>query len=243
MCGFAGHVDLDGLDRGALEPRLERALRRLQPRGPDARGSWIDQHCALANARLAVLDLSEDAAQPMARHGLVIAYNGEIYNFAELRTELAALGQPCETRSDTEVLLAGWRQWGEALLPRLVGMFAFALWDPAAQELVLARDRYGKKPLLLRMDGSRITFASDLAALEAVADSHPPLDPAALRLLFTLRYVPEPYTIVAGVKKLPPGYMARFTARGLAVTRWFDAAAERPSPYADEKSAAQDLPP
>lgn len=241
MCGFAGHVDLGGLDRGALEPRLARALERLQPRGPDARGTWLDRQCGLANARLAVLDLSADAALPMARHGLVIAYNGEIYNFAELRTELAAMGRHCESRSDTEVLLAGWRQWGEALLPRLVGMFAFALWDPATHELVLARDRYGKKPLMLRMDGQRITFASDLAALEAVADSQPPLDPTALRLLFTLRYVPEPHTIVAGVKKLPPGHLARFTARGLDVRRWFDAAAERPRRYADEANAAQDL--
>lgn len=241
MCGLAGVVDLGGLDRGQVGPRLERAVERLHPRGPDDRGSWYDDRCALGHTRLAVIDLSRAASQPMCRAGLVIVYNGEIYNFARLRDELKALGHQFSTESDTEVLLVGWRAWGEALLPRLIGMFAFALWDAAAGELVLVRDRFGKKPLLYWHRGDRLLFASELIALQRLAGTAGTLDLTALRLYFILRYVPEPWSIIEGVKKLPPGHIARFSADGVRVGRWYDLAASRLEPYGDEGEAAADL--
>ncbi len=241
MCGLAGVVDLGGIDRNVLAPRLARAIDRLRPRGPDGDGTWFDDRCALGHTRLKVIDLSDAAAQPMAGHGAVIVYNGEIYNFGALRAELESDGVRFESRSDTEVLLAGWRRWGEALLPRLVGMFAFALWDPTRRELVLARDRFGKKPLLYAQDGGRFAFASDLVALDRLRGGPRAIDPAALRLLFTLRYLPEPWSIRPGARKLPPGHMLRLGADGTTVTRWYDLAGERGPAPTDDESALGDL--
>jgi asparagine synthase (glutamine-hydrolysing) len=241
MCGFAGLVVLNGLDRAAVEAGLTRALARLRPRGPDMTGRWLDERCALANARLAVQDLSEAGRLPMARDGLVLAYNGEIYNFPVLRRTLEGVGERFHTGSDSEVLLAGWRQWGERLLPKLEGMFAFALWQPEQGALVLARDRYGKKPLLYRERPGGLAFASELAALEALTDERPPLDPAALRLYWSLRYVPEPFCIASGTHKLPAGHLARFSAQGFTLERWHDWTAERPPSFGDPVEARGEL--
>ena len=241
MCGFAGQTAFGGIDRAALEPRLARALERLRPRGPDSQQSWFDPRCALANTRLSIQDLSSAASLPMAAEGLVMAYNGEIYNFHEIRTELEAAGHTFATSGDSEILLAGWRHWGVDLLPRLSGMFAFALWDAAKSELILARDRLGKKPLLYKAEAGRCTFASELAALETLLESAPAVDQQALRMLFTLRYVPEPLSIAEGVRKLPGGHMARVTASGVQVRRWYDPLAQRPARYADPVQAEADL--
>ena len=220
MCGVAGLVDFNGLSRDTAEGSVRRALARLAPRGPDGDGLWADGQAIFGHRRLAVIDLSDHAAQPMARHGAVITFNGEIYNFAALRSELEQAGRRFHSRSDTEVLLAGWMEWGEALLPKLNGMFAFALWDPARRELVLARDRFGKKPLLLWRDGVRVAFASDFIALEAAAGRRFPLSPEALRWLFTLRFIPDPWCIGEGVEKLRPGHLLRVTAGGAEMKRW-----------------------
>lgn len=241
MCGIAGIVDLAGIDRRQIAPRLALAERRLAPRGPDGRGTWIDDRCALVHTRLAVIDLSDAAAQPMAAHGRVISYNGEIYNYAALRDQLTALGHRFASRSDTEVLLAGWAEWGPQLLDRLVGMFAFALWDAKRGELLFARDRFGQKPLLFACDGCRLAFASDLVALGHLLDRRLAIDPAALRLLFALRYVPEPWTIAAGARKLPAGHLAVFSAAGLAVRRWYRLPAESSERYHDPQQAAEEL--
>ena len=241
MCGIVGLVDWRGVDRERVAPRLERALERLRPRGPDSAGRYFDPHAVFGNTRLAIQDLSEGAALPMARHGFVIAYNGEVYNFPALRRELEALGHRFASHGDTEVLLAGWRAWGEALLPKLDGMFAFALLDPEGGELVLARDRFGKKPLFYCLDGRRLVFASDLVALEAMAGETRGLDLEAFSLYLALRYVPEPYTIAADVHKLPPGHVARFSATGLDMHRWYDLSHQRPPRYEDEGAAATDL--
>lgn len=241
MCGIAGIADIDGLDRAAAAPRMRRALDRLAPRGPDGEGIWDDAHCLLGHRRLAIVDLSPAGAQPMLRHGLALVFNGMIYNYRALRAELAGLGHRFTSDSDTEVLLAGWRQWGEAMLPRLEGMFAFALWDPAARLLFLARDRFGKKPLIYRHAGTQIAFASDLAAAELLAGGAGTIDRAAMRALFTLRFIPEPMTALTGFLKLPAGHAASLSARGLEVRRWYDlAAAEKPR-FADEETAARAL--
>ncbi len=240
MCGIAGMVRLTGLDAQVLAPKLDNAITRLAPRGPDANGTWHDNRCAFGHTRLSVIDLSDAAGQPMAAHGLVGSYNGEIYNFADLRRELEAAGITFDTRSDTEVLLAGWRHWGEGVLPRLVGMFAFALWDAEAGCLILARDRFGQKPLLYAEDKGALSFASDLVALDCLRGGGG-IDPAALRLLFTLRYLPEPWSIRPGVQRLPPGHLLRHDASGTQVQRWYDLA-EQPRPeFADDRQALAEL--
>jgi asparagine synthase (glutamine-hydrolysing) len=240
MCGIAGLIDFGGVPRDAVTPRLDRALARLAPRGPDGAGRWFDARAALGHRRLAIVDLSESGAQPMLRDGRAIVFNGMIYNFRALRDELRGAGHRFASDTDTEVLLAGWAAWGEALLPRLIGMFAFALWDPARGQLILARDRFGKKPLLYRHDGRRTAFASQLHALQCLSDTAE-IDPAALRLYCALRYLPEPWSIVRGVKKLPPGHMARVTTDGVTVERWYDLATARPPRIADEAAAKAEL--
>lgn len=239
MCGLAGLVDLDGLS--APLAGLDRALARLRPRGPDGRGVWGDGRALLGHTRLAVIDLSPAGHQPMTGHGGVLAFNGEIYNHAALREELTAAGHVFASRTDSEVLLAGWDHWGPDLLPRLQGMFAFALWRPAEGALILARDRFGKKPLLLHPRGRRLGFASDLKALAAVDAGTGALDPAALRLFFALGWLPEPVSIAQGVTRLPAGHWARLDGDGLAVRRWYDLATARGARIADPRVAAERL--
>ncbi|MBC6440764.1 MAG: asparagine synthase (glutamine-hydrolyzing) [Rhodospirillales bacterium] len=239
MCGLAGLVDRNGLDRDAAVPGLERAVRRLHPRGPDDNGMWFDGHAALGHTRLAIVDLSAAGRQPMVRGSLALAYNGEIYNHAELRAELEEAGTVFEGHSDTEVLIRAWERWGEGVLNRLNGMFAFALWDTARKALFLARDRFGKKPLLFARTGTRLAFASDLVALEAVEGTRRDVDPAALRLLFALRWLPEPWSIAAGVRHLAPGHVARFDRDGMAMRSFVEP--ETLETYTDEETAAADL--
>ncbi|SDH05104.1 asparagine synthase (glutamine-hydrolyzing) [Roseospirillum parvum] len=221
MCGLAAVVDLAaaGLPAEAAGG-MARALERLTPRGPDGGGVWADAHCRLGHRRLAVIDLSPGGAQPMAGHGLVLTYNGEIYNYRQLRAELEQAGVAVAGDSDSAVLLAGWAHWGAGLLPRLNGMFAFALWDGRARELILARDRMGKKPLYLRTEGGRLAVASDLVALGHVWPGGWSLDRAGLATYFALGYSLDPQTVLSEAKTLPAGHMARFSARGLEVRRW-----------------------
>ena len=239
MCGITGSVDLTGLDWTRAEPRLRAAVGVIAARGPDGEGVWHDAHCALGHRRLAIVDLSPAGSQPMLRGALAITYNGMIYNYRQLREILAAAGHSFVSDSDTEVILAGWQEWGEGLLDRLVGMFAFALWDGAARALWLARDRFGQKPLVYRHDGGMLAFGSDVRAVERLTGKGD-LDPEALGLYCRLGYIPAPHTILADIRKLPPGHVARFDANGLAVRQWYAFGSDGP-PYTDEASAAGDL--
>jgi asparagine synthase (glutamine-hydrolysing) len=241
MCGIAGLVDLAGLDAGAVARRAQAALGAIRLRGPDGEGTWSDANCALVHTRLAIIDLSQLGAQPMQRDGLVITFNGEIFNFAEVRAELSRLRHTFRSSSDTEVLLAGWKQWGEQLLPRLVGMFAFAIWDTQTQTLFAARDRFGEKPLLYVASGRRLAFGSSLLACEAMLGETRAVDPAALRSLFTLRFVPEPWSIAQGVRKLPAGHWLTFSGQGLEVRRWYELSRSLSEPAADLPSAEAGL--
>ena len=241
MCGIAGLVDLAGLAASAAEARSRQALERIRTRGPDGEGTWADGRCALVHTRLAIIDLSPLGAQPMIRDGLVITFNGEIFNYADVRDELVRLGHSFRSSSDTEVLLAGWRQWGAKLLPRLVGMFAFAIWDSAAGTLYAARDRFGEKPFTYASSGGRLAFGTDLIACEAMLGETRPVDPAALRALFTLRFVPEPWSIARGVRKLPAGHWLLFNSQGLKVERWYDLAAQRQGNPVDAADAEAGL--
>lgn len=241
MCGLVGMFDRQGLDPAVVRPRLARALARLAPRGPDGEGEWRDRHCILGHRRLAIVDLSTGGAQPMTRGGLTLVFNGMIYNYRELREQLRAAGHRFTSESDSEVLLEGWRAWGPALLPKLVGMFAVAIWDAQRRTLFLARDRFGKKPLCYRHTAQGLAFASDLRALQHIDGTGGEIDPAAVSLLFSLRYIPAPWSILDGVRKLPPGHLIRCSPSGFEERRWYDLAAAPDYPYADEEEAAADL--
>lgn len=245
MCGIAGIADLAGIDRDAVAPRLGDALTRLAPRGPDGQGSWTGGKAAFVHTRLAIVDLSPAGAQPMhldtGGSRLTITYNGMIYNFREVRAALIAEGHSFKTDNDTEVLLVGWRAWGAALLPRLTGMFAFAIWDENAGTLTLARDRFGQKPLIYHHAGGRLAFASDLIALQQILGTRGAVDTTALRLYFALRFLPEPWCIMEGAAKLPAGHVATFSANGLRLERWYDLATARPARYLDPAEARADL--
>jgi asparagine synthase (glutamine-hydrolysing) len=224
MCGFTANLALDGVrSRDAFKDDSVRMTAALRHRGPDAEGFWFDyEHgLALGHRRLSILDLSEAGHQPMvsADGRYVIAFNGEIYNFSQLRRELEAASSAPAWRghSDTEVLLAAIAAWGvEATLRRLIGMFAFALWDRDHRCLVLARDRIGEKPLYYGRLGGHFVVASELKALRAHQAWDRDIDPGSVALFLRHGYVPTPYSIYHGIYKLTPGcYMEVYPEREL----------------------------
>ena len=206
MCAINGILDYRGRSHEQLAEAklLVRAMNAATAhRGPDGTGVWQDPLITLGHNRLAIIDLSEAAAQPMqsASGRFVIVYNGEVYNFKELRGQLAP--QTFKTNSDTEVILAAFEKWGYAAFEKLRGMFALAIWDTQEKELVLARDQSGIKPLYWREAQGVFYFSSELKGL--LSDSSLPrrIDKDALRSYLRLRYVPEPLTMIEGVHKLP----------------------------------------
>jgi asparagine synthase (glutamine-hydrolysing) len=208
MCGFAGLLARSGLRRGS-EDVVQRMGERLRHRGPDDDGIWADPDAgvALAFRRLAIIDLSPRGHQPMLSHDgrLVIAFNGEIYNFRDLRADLEAAGIVFRGRSDTEVLLAAIGRWGLAdAVRRMVGMFAFALWDRERRELHLARDRFGEKPLYFGRAGGALLFGSELRALRAHPDCPTEVDRDALTQLLRYGYILTPHSILKGVRRVRP---------------------------------------
>ena len=195
----------------------------LHHRGPDGSGIWVDQHAgiALGHRRLSILDLSPAGSQPMVSESgrYVIVFNGEIYNFKDLRAELASAGNPkFRGHSDTEVMLAAFERWPmEDALRRFNGMFAFALWDRQEQLLHLARDRFGEKPLYYSLLGSVFMFGSELKALRAHPGFRGEINRDALSLLLRHMYVPGPYSIYKGVWKLPPASWLSLNLRAASV--------------------------
>ncbi|MDH6128772.1 N-acetylglutaminylglutamine amidotransferase [Kitasatospora sp. GP82] len=205
MCGLSGEIRFDG-GRPDLAA-VERMTDRLEARGPDGRGLWAQRAVALGHRRLKIIDLSERGAQPMTdpESRLTGVFNGCIYNYRELREELQGLGHRFFSRSDTEVLLKAYRQWGTDCVGRFLGMFAFAVVEQDTGRVVLARDRLGIKPLYLAERPGRLRFASSLPALLAGGDVDTSLDPVALHQYLTLHaVVAAPQTVLAGVRKLPP---------------------------------------
>lgn len=203
MCGFGAELRADGpVDREALG----RMHASLAPRGPDGEGAWLDGRAGLVHRRLAIIDLSELGAQPMRHDGLAVVFNGCIYNHRELRAELERRGHAFRSHADTEVILRGWREWGEGVLDRLLGMFAFCLVEEETGRAVLARDRLGIKPLYLaELPGGGLRAASTLPALVAAGGVDASVDPVALHHYLSWHsVVPAPRTILRGVRKLPP---------------------------------------
>ncbi len=203
MCGIAGFVDFVGHERPQAQTRIKRMADAIVHRGPDEEGFYVDEHIAFGHRRLSIIDLSSGQQPMSALDGQVqIVFNGEIYNFQEIRAKLEARGHRFRTHCDTEVILIGYIEWGEHCVDRLNGMFAFAIWDARTRRLVLARDRVGKKPLYYVRKGTRIAFASELKALRAGGLCPDAVDPEALDCYFSFGYIPAPRTIYKDVRKL-----------------------------------------
>jgi asparagine synthase (glutamine-hydrolysing) len=205
MCGIAGELAFGSAP--APDGWIQRACAILRHRGPDGEGFHRDGGLALGHRRLSIIDLTR-GAQPMsfARGRYWITFNGEIYNYREVRAELRALGHEFQTDSDTEVILAAYHAWGVASLPRLDGIFAFGLWDAQTRELLLARDALGVKPLLYQQDQGGVRFASELKPLLEHPAVGRAVDPEGLEEYLALGYTLTPRTLIRGVRKLPPGH-------------------------------------
>src|SRR5690554_2125818 len=209
MCGLAGFLRTPSThDRSRHTAWLDQMGASIRHRGPDAGASWYDDEVGLVHRRLSILDLSEAGNQPMvsASGRYVIAFNGEIYNFQELRAELRRVGHRFHTQTDTEVLLALYETRGRECLDLLNGMFAMAIWDREARKLFLARDRLGKKPLYFYNRGGQFAFASEIKALLQLPFVRTDLRYDAIKDYFAYQYVPDPKTIYRDIYKLPPGH-------------------------------------
>jgi len=222
MCGICGVVDYAGLEPD-IAARLQAMVATLRHRGPDQSGTWADERAGLGHARLSIIDLS-DGRQPLGNEdGAVwISYNGEVYNFPELRRDLLARGHRFRTRTDTEVIVHLYEDEGIECVHKLRGMFAFGLWDARRQCLYLVRDRLGIKPLYYTVRQGRLLFGSEIKAI--LSDQRVPrrvrLD--ALCDYLTYLYVPAPKTIFDGIYKLEPGHWLRFDANGLRTQQYWD---------------------
>ncbi|MBC7900590.1 MAG: asparagine synthase (glutamine-hydrolyzing) [Saprospiraceae bacterium] len=209
MCGIAGWVNLDksksSLDSEAV---LHSMCERITHRGPDSEGLWLDEGVSLGMRRLSVIDL-HTGEQPVYSEGreIVVIMNGELYNYREVRADLEKLGHKFETQTDTEILPHLYQEYGDALVDHLNGMFAFALWDKRRKKLLIARDRFGEKPLYYGVFDGKLLFASEAKALLAHPSVKPELDLNAMRHYLSFDYVPAPMSIYKGISKLPAAHL------------------------------------
>lgn len=206
MCGFAGVLRTDG--QSVVAGTVSRMGVSISHRGPDSDGLWVDGPVGLAHRRLSIIDLTPSAHQPMASQDgdLVIIYNGEVYNFQELRVELEQAGRRFRSHSDTEVVLGAYQEWGPACLDRFNGMFAFAIWDKRKRTMFLARDRYGVKPLYYYHDGAKFVFGSEIKSILAYPGVRRAVNYAALNEYFTFQNVLSDLTLFDGIHLLPSGH-------------------------------------
>lgn len=242
MCGIVGLLDLQ--NKRTIDRDLLGRMNEVQfHRGPDAGGIEVRPGVGLAHRRLSIIDLAS-GAQPLssADGKAVVTYNGEIYNFLELRRELEKLGYRFRTRCDTEVIVYAWQAWGECCVEKFRGMFAFALWDQDRQELFLARDRLGIKPLYYaQLPGGWFAFGSELKALQQHPSLPREIDLKALEEYFSYGYIPDPRTIYQGVQKLAPGHkLVVSRGRPLVQEAYWDVAFA-PDASLDETSAGEEL--
>lgn len=243
MCGIAGIFNLNG--EPVAPVLLNKMGETLAHRGPDGEGVYVDRGAGLAHRRLAIIDLSPAGHQPMQTPDgrFVLTYNGEIYNFQELRLELESLGHHFRSRTDSEVVLLAFAQWGEECVTRFNGMFAFAIWDRDRQALFLARDRYGIKPLYYAFMGQRFLFASEQKALLSHPSFSRQLDHEALLEYFTFQNIFTDRTLLNGVRILPAGCWAKVTAGSsiLSPVRYWDFDFQEPERSLDEREYLEEL--
>ena len=238
MCGICGF--LASLAAPPVNPTmLQRMNTALVHRGPNDEGYFVHDIVGLAVRRLSIIDVA-GGHQPMAgEDGTTVAVlNGEIYNFRDLRGELEGRGHRFKTKSDTEVLVHGYEEWGDDVLPRLIGMFALAIWDGRRRRLLLARDRMGEKPLYWQSSRHGLAWASELKALLRAPWIEPRVNPVALHHYLTLQYIPNPFTIFEGVQQLPAAHKLVVDECGEpVVSRWWKLAFE-PKITVGERDAA-----
>lgn len=219
MCGIAGVVTFDSSETAPAARAVTAMLPALEHRGPDGEGRWHSptssgSAVALGHRRLAIIDLSDGGRQPMVRGGAAVTYNGEIYNFRALRDRLRGSGASFTTESDTEVLLAAYEHWGASAVDHVDGMFAFGLWDSVQDRLLLARDRFGIKPLYYHRGPRHFVFASELGALLASGLVPPELDVESLWHYLGYQTAPTPATLLQGVRMLEPGHLMEVRGDG-----------------------------
>jgi len=239
MCGISGVYNFgtgEPVDRAALQ----RSTDAMVHRGPDDEGFYVSANIGLGNRRLSIIDLP-GGHQPISNEDgtIWITFNGEIYNYRDLRPELESRGHQLKTSSDTETILHLYEERGPACLELLRGMFAFALWDARQQRLFIARDRIGVKPLFYHAEPGRLAFASELRSLKELIGKSPEIDPQAIYDFFGFRYVPAPRTFYRGIEKLLPGHYLLADAGGVQVTQYWDVPAEEdtmrsPEDFAEE---------
>ncbi|MGB6198110.1 MAG: asparagine synthase (glutamine-hydrolyzing) [Candidatus Acidiferrales bacterium] len=236
MCGICGQYNF-GSQAPVRRHDLERMAKSISHRGPDDEGYYIAGPLGLGFRRLSIIDLA-GGHQPMSdQEGSTwVVFNGEIYNFRELRRELESLGHVFRTRCDTEVIVHGYKQWGDEVLDHLNGMFGLAIWDVRRKRLVLARDAFGIKLIYFRIDGGTLYFGSEIRPIRAAMSDKADIDPTSLNLFLRYRYTPSPYTMLKGVHKLAPGTKLVVENGAYQVSRWYRF---KPTPLAHAKSPAE----
>lgn len=233
MCGICGQYNF-GTQAPVQRREIEAMAKSIAHRGPDDDGYYVTGPIGFGFRRLSIIDLS-GGHQPMSNQeeSIWVIFNGEIYNFPELRRELEGFGHVFRTNSDTEVIVHGYKQWGDEVLNRLNGMFGLAIWDVWKKRLVLARDAFGIKLIYYRVDGGRLYFGSEMRALRTAMPEKAEIDPTSLNLFLRNRFTPSPYTILKGVHKLAPGTKLVVQDGSPELSRWYRF---KPVPFAPTKS-------
>jgi asparagine synthase (glutamine-hydrolysing) len=236
MCGICGQYNFE--DRApVVRQNIARMADSISHRGPDDEGFYIAGPVGLGFRRLSIIDLN-GGHQPMSdQEGSVqVIFNGEIYNFPELKRELAGFGHVFRTNSDTEVIVHGYKQWGDDVFNHLNGMFGLAIWDVQKERLILARDPFGIKLIYYKIDKGRLYFGSEIRAIRAATNEKAEVDPNSVNLFLRYRYTPSPHTMFRGIQKLAPGTMMVCEKRSFHLRQWYQ---YRPTPFAPMKSLAE----
>jgi len=236
MCGICGQYNF-GSQAPVLRQNLERMTKSLVHRGPDDEGYYVAGPLGLGFRRLSIIDL-EGGHQPMSdqEESIWVIFNGEIYNFPELKRELEAFGHIFRTKCDTEVIVHGYKQWGDEVLNHLNGMFGLAIWDARQERLVIARDPFGIKLLYYKIEADRVYFGSEMRTVVAATNERANVDPISLNLFLRYRYTPSPYTLFKGVRKLAAGTMLTFEKGTYCLRRWYR---YKPEPFSSMKSVGE----
>ena len=244
MCGIAGFVDSAPSSSPAgrdERPALLRAMcDAIRHRGPDDEGGWIGEGAALGMRRLSIIDLAT-GHQPIHNEdrSVWIVFNGEVYNFGELRRDLEARGHRFYTATDTEAIVHAYEEWGTGAIGRLRGMFGLAIWDAASATLLLARDRVGIKPLHYAEADGRLYFGSEIKSILCAPDVSRDLDPDALDHYLSFLYTPRDTSIFRGVKKLPPGHLLVWQKGRVRLERYWQIASDEPFGGSEQDAAAR----
>ena len=241
MCGICGQYNSRSRTPAEREI-IEKMTRSLAHRGPDDEGYYLSGPLGLGFRRLSIIDL-EGGHQPMTdrAQSVWVVFNGEIYNYPELRAELLGKGHAFRTQSDTEVILHGYKQWGLDVFNHLNGMFGLAIWDVERRRLVLARDSMGIKMVYYRLTEDTVQFGSEIRAVVAAEETKPVVDPVALNLLLRYRFCPSPFTVYKGIRKLAPGTMLVIEEGKAQVRRWYNFKPEPFSPMPSDQEAREQL--